>query len=424
MSDAPTRTGQPLRVFLIAGEASGDRLGAALMKGLRELSERPVEITGVGGAAMEAEGLRSLFDIRDIAVMGIAEVLPRLRMILRRIEETTQAVTAARPDLVVSIDAPDFGLRVAKKARARLRDQGADCRFVHYVAPSVWAWRPGRAKKYAARLDHLLALLPFEPPYFEREGLSCDFVGHPLVEKSGSSQSRTAAAESLRSELGVPPDAPLLAVLPGSRGGEVQRLLPVFRETVSALVARRPDLAQRGLRLVMPLAEHRAASILADPGDWAAPMHFLDPRDQPFEAAEARKFAAFAAADAALAASGTVSLELAAMRTPMVIGYRMSPLTAFIARRLVKIDSATLVNLVSETLAVPEFLQENCRPEPMAEALSTLLPQMSGAEDGAAVSERTAQLAAMETTMQRLGEAAEPPSLRAARSVLSALKVR
>lgn len=419
--------GEPLRVFLIAGEPSGDRLGAALIRGLGAESARPLALMGIGGAAMRAEGLESRFDIEEIAVMGIAEVLPRLRAILARISQTADAVVDAAPDIVVSIDAPDFGLRVVKKARPILRARAAEAGlaagaslaaplFVHYVAPSVWAWRPGRAKKYAARLDHLLALLPFEPPYFEAEGLSCEFVGHPIVEKSGTRESRAADAARFRRDLEIPPEAPLLALLPGSRSGEVKRLLPVFRDTVATLVSRRPDLLDRGLRLVMPLAEHRAEAILADPGEWPVRTHFLDPRGMAFEAAEARKFAAFAASDAALAASGTVSLELAAARTPMVIAYKVSPLTAFIVRRLLRIDTATLVNLVSETRAVPEFLQENCRPDLMAESLSDLLPGV-----GAPSYQREAQLAAQETTMRALGEGAAPPSQRAARSVLEAV---
>ncbi|MEO1329589.1 MAG: lipid-A-disaccharide synthase, partial [Pseudomonadota bacterium] len=217
----------PLQVFLIAGEASGDRLGAALMRGLRaELIDAGPEgvggaaFHGVGGAAMAAEGLQSLFPISEIAVMGLAEVLPRLPTILKRIRETTEAVIASRPDVVVTIDAPDFGLRVSRRAGAALGDATT---FVHYVAPSVWAWRPKRAEKMARSTDHLLALLPFEPPYFHRVGLSCDFVGHPIVEASAGVDPDD---RSIRAEIGVAPDAPLIIALPGSRRGEVERLAP------------------------------------------------------------------------------------------------------------------------------------------------------------------------------------------------------
>ena len=406
--------GEPLRVFVIAGEPSGDRLGAALAQGLRAESPRPIALEGVGGAALAAEGLDSRFPIEEIAVMGIAEVLPRLRMILRRIDETAEAVVAAAPDLVVSVDAPDFGLRVAQKARPALRNKTL---FAHYVAPSVWAWRPGRAKKIAQRVDHLLALLPFEPPYFHAEGLSCDFVGHPVAEAALSAEERAAQGAAFRAEFGVAATAPLIAVLPGSRGGEVRRLIPVFRAGLEQLVAERPDLPARGLTLVMPMAELRAEQILAEGGTWPAPIHFVDPRGRAFAEAEARKRAALAAADAALAASGTVSLELAAARTPMVVGYKLNPLSAFIGRMLIKVDTATLVNLVSETRAVPEYLQEYCTPAILATELSKLLPP-SGAESV----ERAAQQAAAEITMARLGEGDAPPSIRAARSLLAALE--
>ena len=405
--------GAPLRVFILAGEPSGDRLGAALIRGLRAESDHPIELTGVGGAALAAEGLNSLFDIEEIAVMGIAEVLPRLRAILRRIDQTADTVIAAAPDLVVTVDAPDFGLRVARKARPRLQGRTV---FAHYVAPSVWAWRPGRAKKYAACLDHLLALLPFEPPYFHAHGLSCDFVGHPIVEKALGAEARAQAGAGLRAELGVAPETPLLAVLPGSRGGEVKRLSPVFKAGIRRLLELRPDLKERGLRLALPMAEHRVEQILSDPEPWPAPIHPIDPRGLPFAEAEARKFAAFAAADAALAASGTVSLELAAARTPMVIGYKLNPLSALIGRMLIKVDTATLVNLISESRAVPEFLQEYCTPQVLAESLSALLPA-----EGVRSPERAAQAAAAEATMKALGEGDAPPSRRAARSVLQAL---
>ena len=307
---------RPLRAFLVAGEASGDRLGAALMRGLRTELGGAVAFSGVGGAAMAAEGLESLFPIADIAVMGVAEVAPKLRTILRRIRETTEAALAAQPDVMITIDAPDFGLRVAERARRR----GAQALRVHYVAPSVWAWRPGRARKMAKRTDHLLALLPFEPPFFRREGLSCDFVGHPIVETVADIDVKD---RSLRSELGIAANAPLLIALPGSRRGEIERLAGPFGDTLSLLLARRPNL-----RVIVPLAEQVADLARERVADWPGAPVALDPRGLDFHAAERRKLRAMAAADVALAASGTVSLELAAMRTPMAIAYRASPLTA------------------------------------------------------------------------------------------------
>lgn len=393
-------TGRPLTVFLIAGEASGDRLGAALMRGLRAEAGADVVFSGVGGAAMAAEGLESLFPVTDIAVMGLAEVLPKLRTILARIRETAAAVVAERPDILVTIDAPDFGLRVAERARRA----GASAFLAHYVAPSVWAWRPKRAEKMAKRTQHLLALLPFEPPYFDLVGLPCDFVGHSVVEATAAID---RADPSFRAAHGLSPETPLLAALPGSRRGEVERLSPVFAEAIAALAEKRP-----GLRVVIPAAEQIVDLVAEKTKGWPGDPILLDPRGLPFAAAERRKLQAMAAANAALAASGTVSLELAAMRTPMAIAYRTSWLTAAIAKRLLLVDTATLVNLVSETRAVPEFIQDRCQPIPIADALDALFDETS---DGA-----RAQAAAAEITMTRLGEGDAPPSVRAARSVLRA----
>lgn len=399
-------TGQGLRVFFVVGESSGDRLGAALMRGLRVECGGEISFEGVGGAGMAAEGIESRFPIAEIAVMGLTEVLPRLPRILRRIRETAAAIVADPPDLVITIDAPDFGLRVAKAARRELAAAGrARTVFVHYVAPSVWAWRPKRANKIAKRVDHLLALLPFEPRYFHRVGLSCDFVGHPIVETVAMIDPKD---RGLRAEIGVSDETPLLIALPGSRRGEVTSLSAPFGETIGLLAAKRP-----GLQVVLPAAENVVDLVKEQTAQWPAPTIILDPREMSFQDAERRKFRAMAAADAALAASGTVSLELAAMRTPMAIAYRSNPITAAIVRRMVLIDTATLVNLVSETRAVPEFLQENLQPTSMADMLDRLF--------SAEAPERKTQLEAAAVTMARLGEGDVPPSRRAARSVLDAV---
>lgn len=391
-----------LTLFMLAGESSGDRLGAALMRALK--AERPggVRFVGVGGVGMTEEGLEPLFPISEIAVMGLTEVLPRLPTILRRMRETREAVVAARPDALVTIDAPAFGLRVAKQAKPIIC---AETALIHYVAPSVWAWRPKRAAKLAAIVDHLLALLPFEPPYFEKEGLSCDFVGHPVA---ATPPPDPVDAAAFRAERGIAPDATLVAVLPGSRRSEVSRLGPVFGAALEPIARRRPNL-----EVIVPAAENVADEVAALAAEWPFPAQVLDPRGSPFDEAERRKRRAMAAADAALAASGTVSLELAAARTPMVIAYRVSALSAAIARRLIKVDTATLVNLVSETRTVPEFLQERCRPDLITPTLDRLL-----ARDAP---ERNAQLGAADLTLERLGRGGEAPSVRAARSVLAAI---
>lgn len=395
------------RLFLIAGEPSGDRLGGALLAGLREelagpkLDEPRLEVQGIGGRAMAAEGLASRFPMEELSVMGLAEVVPRLPALLARITETAEAVVAMAPDALVTIDAPDFCLRVARKARARL----PGLRVIHYVAPSVWAWRPGRAAKMARVVDHVLALLPFEPPYIEAAGMTCDFVGHPVAAERQATPAEVAA---LRAELGVAPGQRLLAVLPGSRKGEVTRIAPVFAEVVRRLRAADPSLA-----VVLPaagaVADLAAALLPADAAGWP---RVLDPRAFGDGAAEARKRAAFAASDAALAASGTVSLELAAAGTPMVIAYSASWLTQQIVRRMVRVETATLVNLVTDTRAVPEFIFDACTPDRILPEVARLLGDPVAA---------AAQRAAGEEALRRLGRGGPAPGLRAARSVLGAL---
>jgi lipid-A-disaccharide synthase len=380
-----------VRVFLIAGEPSGDNLGAALMAGLKELVPG-VTFDGVGGARMEAEGLRSRFPMDELSVMGIAEVLPRYRHLMRRIRETAAAVVDTKPDVLVTIDSPDFVFRVAKRVRAASR-----VRIVHYVAPSVWAWRPGRAKKVAGLVDQLLTLLPFEPPYFEAEGLRADFVGHPVVAEPVSSEAEAAAFRA-RHRIG---DSPLLLVLPGSRRGEVARLGEPFGKTVRAVIAARPDV-----RVVVPAAGPVAGMVREAAARWpGAPVVIAPDADR--DGAEKR--AAFRAADVALAASGTVSLELAASGTPMVIAYDMAWLSRQIIGRMLRVDTVTLVNLVSGTRTVPEFLGERCRAELIAPAVLSVLDAPG------------AQTEALDITMQRLGRGGEPPGLRAARAVLDGL---
>lgn len=389
------------RLFLIAGEPSGDLLGASLIAGLRELAGPGLAVEGIGGPAMEAQGLVSRFPMEELSVMGLAEVLPRAPKLLRRIRETAAAVAAARPDALIGIDSPDFCLRVARRARAA----APGLRVMHYVAPSVWAWRPGRAAKMARVVDHVLALLPFEPPYMEAAGMTCDFVGHPAAAEPQASPAEIA---TLRAEFGVAPDQRLLLLLPGSRRGEVTRLAPVFAETLRRLRAADPNLAA-----IVPVAAGAADLVAAlMPPDVSGWPKTLDPRSRPPAEAEARKRAAFAAAGAALAASGTVSLELAAVGTPMVIAYRLNWLTAQAARRLIRLDTVTLVNLVTGTRAVPERLQEDCTPERIAPEVARLLNDLAAAAEQRAAGRRAIEL---------LGRGGEPPGLRAARSVLGRL---
>jgi lipid-A-disaccharide synthase len=376
-----------MKVFVIAGEASGDKLGAALMAGLREL--RPdVTFEGVGGPLMQAQGLASLFPMEELSVMGLAEVLPKYAHLKRRIGECARAVLATRPDVLVTIDSPDFNLRVARLVKA----SAPELLTVHYVAPSVWAWRPGRARKMAGVIDHVLALLPFEPPYMTAAGMTCDFVGHPVVAEPVAS---SVEVQSFR--MSFPGEGPFILALPGSRRAEVARLAPVFGKALALVRDVHP-----AARVLLPTLRSVAAMVEDLTADW--PLRPLI-----VEAPEDRR-AAFAAADVALAASGTVSLELAANAVPMVIAYDMNPVTMFLMRRMARVDTVTLVNLVSETRVVPEFLGDSCRADRIAPALLQLL---------AGGPERDAQLAAMRLTMERLGQGGPSPGALAARSVLA-----
>jgi len=377
---------------MVAGEPSGDALGARLMAALRDATGGTVRFAGVGGERMTAEGLDSLFPMADIALMGLAEVVPRLPRVLRRIRQTVDAARAMDPDIMVTIDVPSFARRVA----AGLHDRAFP--LVHYVAPTVWAWRPRRAAKLARAVDHLMTLLPFEPPFFEAVGLPATFVGHPVVE-SGAGSGEGAC---FRVRHGIAATAPVLCALPGSRAGEVRRLLPVFGATVARLAEARP-----GLRIVVPTVLGVADTVRRETARWpGAPVVVLGDTD---------KWDAFAAADAALAASGTVSLELAFAGVPAVIAYKVSPATAWIVRRLIRVRHASLVNILHDREVIPEFLQQDCTPDRLAAAVARLL------DDPAA---GAAQRAAEASVAAALGRGGPPPSRRAADVVLRVLADR
>jgi lipid-A-disaccharide synthase len=367
-----------LTLFLVAGEPSGDRLGAALMAGLKTLVD--VRFLGVGGPLMAQEGLVSLFPMEELSVMGIAEVLPKYLHLKRRIQETAAACVASGAAALITIDSPDFSFRVAKMVKSK-----SQMKTIHYVAPSVWAWRPGRAAKMAAFIDHVLALLPFEPPYMTAHGMTCDFVGHPVVAEPLATPQRHAT--------------PLILTLPGSRVSEVKRLMPVFGQVLSLVKGLHPNA-----QVALPTVRGVAGVVREMAKEWPVAPDIIE------DAAAKRQ--AFADATVALAASGTVSLELAANAVPMVIAYDMNPLTLWLMRRAALVDTVTLVNLVSDTRVVPEFIGQKCKPDLIA-------PELIGLMNGP---QRAAQIAAMEITMDRLGRGGEAPGLRAAKSVLSALR--
>ena len=379
------------RAFIIAGEPSGDKLGGALMAGLKTLSAG-IEFDGIGGPLMQAQGLASRFPMDELSVMGIAEILPKYRALKARIRETAEAVIASKPDVLITIDSPDFCFRVASMVK-----KSSTIRTVHYVAPTVWAWRPGRAAKISKYVDHLLALFPFEPAYFTPHGIACDFVGHPVVADPVAT-GQEADAFRAQHRIGL---APLLLVLPGSRRGEVARLASVFGDAIAPVLNDHPDL-----KVVVPAAGAVAQQVREAVAHWPVAPLVLDPTTVPPEEAARTKRAAFRAADIALAASGTVSLELAASRTPMVVAYRMHWLSYRMIRAMALVDTVTLVNLVSQTRFVPEFLGPDCRSAPIGQALTAVL---NNPQD---------QIDAMEVTMQRLGQGGEAPGLRAARAIL------
>jgi lipid-A-disaccharide synthase len=380
-----------LRIFLIAGEASGDALGRALMAALRELSTQPLRFSGIGGPGMAGQGLESLFDYSELSVMGLVEILPHASRLLRRIRQVAAAIEADPPDVLVTIDSPGFVFRVVSRL------QGRDYPRIHYVAPTVWAWKPGRVHKFRRHFDRLLALLPFEPPYFERVGLPCTFVGHPVVE---AAIDQAASRRRIGEAYAIPDEAALLCVLPGSRAGELDRHLPAFRDTVALLAAQWP-----GLRVVLPTLPHLQARLDAQTADWPVPVVVI--------AEAAARADAMAAADAALAASGTVTLELARARVPTVVAYRVAPLTGWLLRRLVQVEYVSIVNLIADRAVIPEFLQDAMRPADMAAALQTLL-----SDSPARASTRQGQAEAM----RALGEGGKPPSRRAAAAVLDVVR--
>ncbi len=344
-------------IYMIAGEASGDILGARLMKKLRDKTGGAVRFSGIGGAEMAEEGLRSLFPMETLSVMGVAEVLPRIPDLLSRMRKTVRDIEEKQPDVVITIDSPDFCFRVLKSVKRRGRIKAP---LIHYVAPSVWAWRPERAKKVARFLNHLLALLPFEPPYFEKEGLACTFVGHPVMENRGL---KAADGAAFRARHGIAPEKNLVCVLPGSRMSELKRMLPAFRESLVKIRAAVPEIA------------FTAATL----------PHLRETVESGFQGLNVtvtaeEKYDAFAAADAALATSGTVALELAAVGTPCVIGYRMNALNAFLAKKMIKTPYVSLPNIILGRSAVPELLLENCTAEKLAVEMLKILTDPAAAK--------------------------------------------
>ena len=380
-------------IFIVSGEASGDNLAGRLMAALKAKTEGRVRFAGVGGPQSEAHGLKSLFPMRELSLMGLAEVLPHLPRLIKRLNQTVAAARELKPDVIVTVDAPGFCLRFAHHMK------GSGIPIVHYVAPQLWAWRPGRAKKLAKRVDHLMALLPFEVPFFANYGIPCTYVGHPAIE-SGAMRGDGPA---FRKRHGLPAGVPVLCVLPGSRSGEVRRMLPVFGEALRRLTKTYPDL-----RVVIPVAASVAEEVDALTKDWPLPVIRV--------VAEEERFDAFAACDAAMTKSGTVTLELALAQVPMVVAYRVAQATAFLVRRMgVSVEHASLVNLLAGRTVVPELIQEECTADRLVAESDALFRSDEA---------RAAQREGFREIIKIMGEATPPPSERAAKVVLDAVRAR
>lgn len=387
MQEAVLNEAYPL-YYLIAGEPSGDVIGARLMRALRQRLDGKVRFAGIGGECMAEEGLVTLLPIRELAIMGMVEIAPQLLNLIRRIKETIADIQAKAPVAVVTIDSSGFCFRVTEKIKLTSPRPV----LIHYVAPMVWAWRAHRAFSAAKAADHILTLLPFEPPYFEHVKLPASYVGHPVIEGGAD----RGDGRAFRVRHGIAADATVLCVLPGSRRGEIKRLLPVFRATVERLVQRFP-----GMVVVVPTVETVGDQVAAAVADWPARVVLVRGATE--------KFDAFAASTAALAASGTVALELAMARVPMVIGYRIWGPTHFVVSRTVKIKYATLVNLLLDRPLIPELLQHDCTPERLTAEVERLLIDPEA---------RREQVEGSEAALLQIGLQGEAPSLKAADKIL------
>lgn len=378
-------------IYLIAGEASGDLLGAHLMRELKAQSSTPVRFCGIGGERMQAEGLTSLFPYQELSLMGFAEILPHALRLMARINATVEDVQNKHPHTVITIDSPGFCFRVVKK----LREANSNATFIHYVAPTVWAYKPERAQKCAKLFDHMLVLLPFEPPYFEKVGLPCTWVGHPVV-----AETQPGNGADFRRQYNIADTTTLITLLPGSRPGEIKRHMPVFAQAVTMLAQQYPDIA---LAIAVP------KSVL--------PLIALYFKNCPFRAVvtanEQDKKNAIAAANAAIVKSGTVTLEVTMSGTPMVVAYRVNPLSAWLFKRMALTKYVNLINIIAQREIYPELLQGQCLPILLANATAGLLGYPF---------QRQAQQIESAAILKQLVPNGSSPSRRAADIVLASIR--
>jgi len=386
-----------LKIFIIAGEDSGDNLGAALMDSLSKVTDSSINFVGIGGNGMTNRGLQSLFPMSELSVMGLVEIASQYTKLKKRIDQTVSFILDEKPDILLTIDAPEFCFRVAKKIKLINKF----IPIAHYVAPTVWAWRPGRAKKISNFIDHILALFPFEPPYFRDVGVNCDFVGHPIVSEKLADEN---SINEFKKEYSIS-DEPIILCLPGSRKSEIDRLMKVFGKTLDQFSNILPN-ARFILASTPHVYEYSKAYLKHMPKD----IVFLTPEKFGLEKYSQFKKASFKISHLSLAASGTVSLELAANNTPMVIGYDMNFLSRNIINLMLKTDTVNLVNLITGNRSIPECIGSDLNSENLfLEMVRVYSNTQSQIED-------------FKTTMDLLGKNKQPPNVRAANSLLSFYK--
>ena len=382
-----------MKIFIIAGEDSGDKLGSAIIDSLREAFDGSINIVGIGGNGMMNRGLDSIFPMSDLSVMGLVEIALQYTNLKNRLNQTIQSILDEKPDILLTIDAPEFCFRVAKKIKLLNKN----IPIAHYVAPSVWAWRPNRAKKISEFVDHILALFPFEPRYFRDVGIKCDFVGHPIVTESLADEESIA---EFKNEYSLA-DEPIILCLPGSRKSEIDRLMPVFGETLEKFSNILPSA-----RFVLPSTPNIYEYSKKYLGSMPKDVIFLSPEKIGIDKYLKFKKASFKISSLALAASGTVSLELAANNTPMVIGYDMGFLSRQIIGLMLKTETVNLVNLITGNRNIPECLGANFKSENLFLEMVRVY------------SNNQNQIKDFRTTMDLLGQNNEPPNDRAANSLL------
>ena len=390
-----------LKILIIAAEPSADKLGADLIDGLKSefLGKGEIILQGIGGPLMKSRGLITFFDFNELSIMGLVEVIPKIPKLLSIIDRMAKYALVWKPDVIITIDSPDFSLRIAKK----IKKKWVNAKTVHYVAPSVWAWRHYRVNKMAKFIDHVLAVLPFEPPYMEAAGISCDFVGHPIVSETVPSNQEIRL---FRSSLNIDRECPIISVLPGSRRSEVMRMMPIFLLAIKVLAIRYPNLI-----FIIPSPPNVSKLVEKFLLTSDLPILHLYEKNDPV-IFEEKKRTLFSTSLAALATSGTVTLELSRMGAPLLVVYRASLITEFLLKSFVKVKSATLVNILTNKKVIPELLFSKCTHENISSMLSLLLTDSVQIE---------LQRVSVNQAMNSLGANDLDPKVRAAKSIFSFL---